>query len=198
MEAIMERTFFEATPSDARLSSVAFCDDLAREGRHGLGSYGFGYACPKRAGTLNAEYGFRTICTKGMGNHGTQVLTGRTPRARQLLRQGRAAVLVAAGCDRRVANAAAHMPRGMEEGVWRLACWLLSVVEETPVADHGGDGNSHWSFDAWSTEGGRRKAPPLAKDSAEGKTATVLSLTHPRKLSALAIAQAACGIRPRT
>lgn len=68
--------------------TVAECDKIALEGGC-VASYGFGYDCPL-AYQANNDYDVIVVNKQGMGNHGFQILRGRTPRARALLREGKA------------------------------------------------------------------------------------------------------------
>lgn len=67
-------------------------DDIALHNGGIMGSTGFGYAKPKSTTIPNHGYITRVINTQGMGNHGSIVLIGVTPRTRELLRQGEIAL----------------------------------------------------------------------------------------------------------
>ena len=145
--------------------SVKECDKIALERAGAIYSTGYGYALP-RGGEINEEYESKVIGTKGMGNYGTIILVGKTPRARRLLKEGKIRKLMSYGIRETVAKAAVSMPYGMEKDVVRLADDILELVRDVPYK-----GNSHDDFDRWC-----------------GFSA---SLSYPRKIAALAIAEAA-------
>jgi len=154
--------FYEVT---TRLT-VEECDRIALENAGRVFSTGFSYALP-RGGDVNEEYSSRVINTRGMGNHGTIVLIGKTPRARRLLWEGRVRWLMRQGVSQRVAEAAASMRYGMEVEVAKLADAILPIVE----AGFKYKGESNREFNDW-----------CGFDP---------HLSYPRKMAALAIAEKA-------
>jgi hypothetical protein len=91
-------------------------DQIALAGGR-IGSIGFGYAC---AGELPAElhgYGFKWLDTRGMGNHGYLVLTARSQRAAEYLRQGKVGQFMAdLGLGYQQADALYSACRGVRHG----------------------------------------------------------------------------------
>ena len=145
--------------------SIKECDKIALEMAGAIYSTGYGFSLP-RGGEINEEYSSKVINSRGMGNHGTIILVGKTPRARRLLRKGKIKKIMSWGIREAVAKVAVSMPYGMEEDVVRLADDILELVREVPYK-----GNSHKEFDKWC-----------------GFSAP---LSYPRKEAALAIAEAA-------
>ena len=113
-------------------------DEIAASGKP-LASIGYGYDCRGSEETSSPDYGVRWVGTKGMGNYGTAVLVGLTPRGKALCRSGRVARLLVDGCPAELAGVAASMPYGMEMDVWSLAASLLGL------ARHGLDISTDWS-----------------------------------------------------
>jgi len=113
-------------------------DEIAASGKP-LASIGYGYSCRGAEETSSPDYRVRWVGTEGMGNYGTAVLVGLTPRGKALCRSGRLASLLVAGCPAEVADVAASMPYGMEMDVWSLAASLLDL------ARHGLDISTDWS-----------------------------------------------------
>lgn len=111
--------------------SVEECNRIALDGGV-ISSHGYGYACPK-GGVLNSEYRCLVVNKQGMGNHGSIVLRGRTPLAREYIREGKIRSLGAAGVHRRVAERCAAMHRGMEIEVALLAQDICSVLHFVPA-----------------------------------------------------------------
>ena len=157
--------FYEVT---AGKLTVAECDRIALENAGRVASVGYSFAIP-RGGDINEEYAAKVINTRGMGNHGTIVLVGKTKRARRLLYKGRVRWLVKNGISECVAKAAAVMHRGMELDVAKLADKIYPIV----AAGSEYLGNSHSDFDEWC-----------------GFSS---GLSYPRKMAALAIAEKAAG-----
>jgi len=87
-------TYYDTDMGVSALSKAEL-DAIALNGGR-VGSVGYGFAC---CGELPAEshgYGFKWVDTRGMGNHGTLVLTSRSAHAAEYLRQGRVRQLMAA------------------------------------------------------------------------------------------------------
>ena len=109
--------------------TVTECDRIALENAGDL-SRGRGYGCecnPRgENATINAEWGVRTLGTKGMGNYGHDALCPLTPRARAIAREGRIRALVADGIRRATAEIAACRQYGME--VAKLADDLVEMA----------------------------------------------------------------------
>lgn len=133
--------FYDVTASGM---SVAECDEIALNNAGRVTSRGFGYGCP-RGGDVNTEYESKVINTQGMGNHGTIILVGKTPRARELLRQGKIRALVAEGVREKVARVAIHEKYGMEVDVAKLADDLVEICQKSRFR-----GDSHRKFQEWS------------------------------------------------
>ena len=146
--------------------SIEECDRIALEDAGCVRSTAYSYARP-RGGDVNEEYSSKVINTQGMGNHGTIILVGKTPRARKLLRQGKINWLVQHGISQKIAKVAVSMQYGMELGVAELAEDILPLIER----GFSYKGNSHYKFDKWCG---------FESD-----------LTYPRKMAALAIAKRA-------
>jgi len=131
-------------------------------------STGYSFSCPVAVAIIPQapEWGTRVINTQGMGNCGTIVLVGRTPRARAILEGGKVAWLRGHGVSGPVAMAAVKAQYGMEPDVALFACALVSVRGEYR-------GNSHREFDAWSGMPSglsyRRKEAALAISNAAGR-----------------------------
>ena len=100
--------------------TIEECDQIALDGGR-FDSFGYGYECPVSNEQMNPEYGVRVINTKGMGNHGSFVLFGRTDRAKSLLRQGKVNLLVSQGISRLIAEQCSISHRGMELSVAKAA-----------------------------------------------------------------------------
>ena len=122
-------------------------DRIAVENAGVLWSGGYGYGCPCSTEKIPQapEWGTRVINRQGMGNHGSIVLVGLTPRTRALVRQGKTHRLVEAGVPQEVATVAVSMQYGMETQVAMLAAEAVEAVNARgPFC-----GNSHRQFDAW-------------------------------------------------
>lgn len=143
--------------------SVAECDKIAKTGGV-IRSFGFGFEIPV-AGDLNPEYETVLINKRGMGNHGSLVLRGKTLRSALLIREGKIKILTDSGVRRKTACVAVSMPRGMEEGVANLADQLVELSRVSKFTGH-----SRAQFQEWS-----------------GGLETTLSF--PRIISAIAIAE---------
>jgi len=129
--------------------------------------WGGGFSCPVDTPIIPGcpEWGTRVIGTGGMGNCGTIVLRGLTPRTRALLRQGKITSLVHYGVPREVAIVAVSMQWGMEIEVALQAAAAVPAVIKRGVFQ----GSSHVGFATWIGEG------------------EVEDLTFPRKEAAAAI-----------
>ncbi len=138
-----------------------------------LASMGYGFDCPRAIDRIpgNPEWGTRIINKKGMGNHGSIVLKGNTPKTRAMIRQGKINTLIARGVCREVANAAVHVSHGMEPGIAELAEKLLETAWRGDYK-----GSSHREFSRW--------AYLLSEDMYSG-------FSHERKSAAAAIASKA-------
>lgn len=150
--------------------SVAECDEIALK-KAGLLSdgFGYGYACPK-GGRVNEEYESFVTNTQGMGNHGSIILRGLTPRARALIREGKVLFLTRKGIPWVVARVAPSLQYGMEIAVCELAADLLETVKRAgPFV-----GNSHYAFERWA-----------------GSWTGNLKMSFPRKWAAAEIAKTA-------
>lgn len=128
-------------------STAEELDRIAVENAGRLTSMGYGFSCPKPTKQIPGapEWGTRVINTRGMGNHGTIVLVGLTPRTKALLRQGKIKSLVDQGVPERVARVAASMRYGMEVEVANLATECLEAVKQRGIFR----GNSHREFNQW-------------------------------------------------
>lgn len=103
-------------------------DTLAIKGEP-IDAMGYGYKCRPEGDALESEhYGVRTINTRGMGNHGSVILVGKTPHGRRMVRRGKIARLTRDGCLADIAEVAVSMPYGMEARVWKLAEELLPLA----------------------------------------------------------------------
>jgi len=103
-------------------------DSLALSGEP-LGTLGGGWQTAPESPIIMGDYKVRIVNSRGTGNHGTIILVGHTPRGKLFCRLGRIARLKKAGCPQEIAVAAASMPYGMEEPVWKLAAELLPIVK---------------------------------------------------------------------
>lgn len=141
-------------------------DRIALECAGLVATYGFGFSCPVATPQIpGTEYGTKVVNKQGMGNHGSIILVGLTPRTRALIREGKALSLYKQGVSWEVARVSAVSLYGMEPAVALLAEECLTSVEV-----HGPyEGSGHRDFDNW-----------LGFD--------VVGLSYPRKASAAAIA----------
>jgi hypothetical protein len=117
-------------------------DALALKGEP-IDGMAYTYKCCPKGDALDSEhYRVRTINTRGMGNHGSVILCGKTPHGRALVRQGKINRLVREGCPERIARVACSARYGMEAAVWKLAAELV------PFLTHGVDlaVNGHREF----------------------------------------------------
>ena len=83
-------------------------------------------------GPAATEYTTCAVNTRGTGNCGRVYLRGLTPRARAIVRAGKVARLVQAGCPEKMAQVAASMPYGMENQVWGAALDLIGIARHVP------------------------------------------------------------------
>jgi hypothetical protein len=143
--------------------SIDECDKIAKMGGV-VRTFGFSYEIPV-AGDINEEYSTVLVGKRGMGNHGSLVLRGKTLRASLLIREGKIKLLTDNGVRRKTAMVAVSMHRGMEEGVAVLADQLVELCQASKFTGH-----SHAQFQQWS-----------------GGLETTLSM--PRIFSAIAIAE---------
>lgn len=81
---------------------------------------------------VTADIGVVRVATAGCGNMGRLVWVGLTQAGRAVVRAGRVAQLISAGCPAEVAVIAASAKYGMEEAVWHLASDVLAVVRRCP------------------------------------------------------------------
>ena len=123
--------------------SIAECDEIALNSAGVVDSMGYGWDRPL-GGDVNEEYSSKVVNTQGMGNHGEIVLVGKSPRARALLRRGKAAALIAVGIRPFVAAACVSQRYGMEVEVAKMADDLVELVA---ISDF--YGNSHKEFKIW-------------------------------------------------
>jgi len=111
----MGGTFFR-TDLGARDLTQKDLDLIALDGGV-VGSIGYGFAQPDHEIPARHGYGFRWINTKGMGNHGTLILTAKSARAAEYLRTGRIDALMGNhGIDRVLATRIEHARRGVKYG----------------------------------------------------------------------------------
>lgn len=147
--------------------SIEQCDHLALHNAGIVsGGFGYGYACPKK-GPVNSDYESIVINKQGMGNHGSILLRGRTPRARGLIREGKILSITKQGIPWSVARHAVHMLYGMEIEVAQLATDLVETVRQ--IGEFSGD--SHWQFSKWA-----------------GQWTEEIGMSFPRKYAASVIA----------
>jgi hypothetical protein len=126
--------------------SIANCDEIALKNAGVLSdAFGYGYALP-RGGPVNSEYDSVVINTQGMGNHGSIILRGRTPRTRQLIREGKVLHLTRHGIPWVVARVAPSCQYGMELDVVELADDLMEAVRLRGQFR----GRSHRAFSEWA------------------------------------------------
>jgi len=108
---------YHDTDLGASALSKTELDQIALAGGK-VGSIGFGYAC---RGELPAErhgYGFAWVNSRGMGNHGAVVLTPRSTRAAEYLRQGKVRSLMSEhGLAYSDADALYSATRGVKYGL---------------------------------------------------------------------------------
>lgn len=132
------------------ISSPEELDRIAVECAGRLSSMGYGFDCPVALKQIPGapEWGTRVIDTRGMGNHGTIVLVGLTPRTKALLRQGKIKSLVDHGVPEKVARAAISIRYGMELEVARLAGDCVNAVIKRGEFR----GGSHREFNLWAGE----------------------------------------------
>ncbi len=108
---------YHDTDLGASALSKTELDQIALAGGK-VGSIGFGYAC---RGELPAErhgYGFAWVNSRGMGNHGAVVLTPRSTRAAEYLRQGKVRSLMSEhGLGYQQADALYSATRGVKYGL---------------------------------------------------------------------------------
>jgi hypothetical protein len=144
------------------------CDRIAVEHCGVVRSIGYGYAC---SGTLPErvhDYVPRWVDKRGMGNHGSLVLTAGSPRSRELLRQGWVRRLMTQHrLDRSSAvrlEEASRLRRGRETGV--LSCVIVQILAG-PAALRAwesypgrGGGVYHWA-NRWQIDTGGLSAPRL-------------------------------------
>ena len=108
-------TYYDTDMGVSALSKAEL-DAIALNGGR-VGSVGYGFAC---CGELPAEshgYGFKWVDTRGMGNHGVLVLTPRSQRAAEYLRQGRVNALMADfGLEYAAADALYSAARSVQYG----------------------------------------------------------------------------------
>lgn len=129
-----------------------------------------GYGCPKATAKIPQapEWGTKVIARQGMGNCGSIVLIGLTPRTQKLLRQGKTQRLTKDGVPQDVAEVAISMPYGMETDVALLATELVETVKTSGPFQ----GDSHRQFASWLG----------------GNNQTGAALSFPRKVAAAEIA----------
>jgi hypothetical protein len=109
------------------------------------------YGCPVAESDVGGfgEYSSIRIATGGTGNGGTLVLRGLTPRARNLIRQGKIKTLTLEGIRPAVAAACACSGYGMESAVAQAADDLLELYLQVKPE---GPMFSHAHFDKWAGE----------------------------------------------
>lgn len=100
--------------------SVKECDEYALACKPLL-SLGGGYIHTHGRVIINDDYEAGAVGTGGVGNHGCMVLYGRTPRARQIIREGKILKLTRGGFPWVLARRAVRVRFGMEPEVIRCA-----------------------------------------------------------------------------
>jgi hypothetical protein len=118
------------------------------------GEIGYGYACRGELPKERHGYTFQWIGTGGMGNAGKIVLKGRTPLAREYLREGVVREIMSRFPDlayveaSRLADAARTTQYGREEAVQKLAVETRHLVNAWDAFDDAG--RPGYSTDKWS------------------------------------------------
>ena len=142
------------------IGSVRQCDSLALRGEAIGGTAGLDFRQGDiylEDGTVNPEYAWTSINTRGCGNMGSAVLRGKTRRARALIRQGKINHLSEKweNLPRKFLESCIRTPKGMEDEVLSLAWRLTQINEDTGFNDLGGrltveKIQSHDQFITWS------------------------------------------------
>ena len=139
-------------------------DTIAREKAGVVGSIALGYRLAGELPERLFDYSPRWIATRGLGNHGTLILTPRSRRAADQIRIGRVEALKRDhGIDNGLAVRIEYARRGVQYGRERrvIACLLANLG--SPAWQHfPGVGRGVWRWaDRWAIDPCGCSAPRL-------------------------------------